>query len=67
MVRVCLASALYRAHAERCESFLGLCKRLQEEARTDAGVDKLMYLSRDFVVMERFIYRFELFDRFLFE
>jgi len=66
MVRICLAAAIFYHTTERCQLFVGLCARLQKE---DEGMDasnalkELMKLSESFVVMEKFLFRFDSLER----
>lgn len=61
MLRICLASAIFRHPQERCEKFAELCGRLLEEDYIEAerALNDLMAMAETMVVMEKFLSKFE--------
>jgi hypothetical protein len=66
MIRICLASAIFKSNNDRCESFLKLVQSIMSDSREQvknyqSSIEELIRMSDDAVIMERFIFKYEQF------
>ena len=60
MLRICVASVIYRATLPHSKAFLGLLRSGEPAGRDSKGaLGELMRLAENLIVMERWMGRFE--------
>ena len=64
MLRICVASVIYRSQGQQCTSFLALIRRQDDLQRDNkAALGELMRMASGMVVMERWMHKFDQIER----